>query len=160
MTDLSLETRIQRLEDIEAIRNLKARYCLACDDNYNPEDLAPLFAEDAVWDGGILGLAEGRTAINEFFTAASAKVPFALHYVTNPIIEANGNEATGNWLLWEPMTFTTDSGNLGIWHSASYNDTYVKVDGQWLFKHVKINIELLSPVGNNFGETPIINPQG
>lgn len=160
MSELPLETRIQKLEDIEAIRQLKHRYCLACDDNYNPDALAPLFADDAVWDGGLLGQAEGREAIRAFFAAASTAVPFALHYVTNPIIEVNGNEAKGNWLLWEPMTFATAAGKQGIWHSASYNDAYIKQDDQWLFQRVKINIELLSPVGNNFGELPIVDPQG
>ena len=48
----TLEERIQRLEDIEAIKNLKARYAAVCDDKYNPEEAIKLFTEDAVWDGG------------------------------------------------------------------------------------------------------------
>ena len=51
----SLESRIQRLEDIEAIKQLKARYCGLCDDGYPADDLAELFTEDAIWDGGALG---------------------------------------------------------------------------------------------------------
>lgn len=34
-----LELRLQRLEDVEAIRNLKHAYCYACDDDYNVEQL-------------------------------------------------------------------------------------------------------------------------
>ena len=56
----SLEARIHRLEDIESIRALKARYCMYCDDHYDVEGLASLFTEDAVWDGGIRGKAVGR----------------------------------------------------------------------------------------------------
>jgi SnoaL-like domain len=155
-----LLARIQRLEDIEAIRNLKARYCLACDDNYNPESLGPLFAEDAVWDAGILGYNEGRDAIKVFFAQSSTIVPWALHYVTNPIIEVDNDKASGNWLLWEPMTFAQGDNKTGCWHCASYSDEYVKVNGEWLFKRVKINIEVLSPFNNNFGEVPVIDPQG
>ena len=43
-----LETRLRRLEDIEAIRVLKARYCERCDDGYDVAALMPLFTEDAV----------------------------------------------------------------------------------------------------------------
>ncbi|MGH7917200.1 MAG: nuclear transport factor 2 family protein, partial [Candidatus Binataceae bacterium] len=55
----TLEERVRVLEDIESIKRLKARYCAACDDNYNAEAIAALFTEDAIWDGAGLGKAEG-----------------------------------------------------------------------------------------------------
>jgi SnoaL-like domain len=42
-----LEQRVQALEDVNAIRHLKARYAAYCDDQYNPDGLAALFTEDA-----------------------------------------------------------------------------------------------------------------
>ena len=62
-----LESRVRTLEDTEAIRNLKARYAELCDDDYNPEGIAALFVEDAVWESGSLGRFEGRGAIRDFF---------------------------------------------------------------------------------------------
>ena len=50
MTD-SLEARVQRLEDIEAIRQLKAEYCDICDDSHNPDRIVTIFTEDGVWEG-------------------------------------------------------------------------------------------------------------
>ena len=35
-----LERRITRIEDIEAIKQLKARYCEICDDDHDPSSLA------------------------------------------------------------------------------------------------------------------------
>lgn len=46
----ALERRVRALEDANAIRNLKARYAAYCDDQYNPDGIASLFAEDAVWE--------------------------------------------------------------------------------------------------------------
>jgi len=46
-----LEKRITVLEDIEAIKKLKARYCAVCDDNHNPEKITTLFAPDGIWEG-------------------------------------------------------------------------------------------------------------
>ena len=64
---VELQNRVRILEDMDAIRNLKARYAAYCDDNYNPDKIAELFVEDAVWESGPLGRFEGREAIREFF---------------------------------------------------------------------------------------------
>ena len=49
-----LQNRVRILVDADAIRNLKARYAAYCDDNYNPDKIAELFVEDAVWESGPL----------------------------------------------------------------------------------------------------------
>ena len=74
-----LENRVRTLEDTDAIRNLKARYAELCDDNYDPDGLAALFVEDAVWESGSLGRFEGREAIRDFFRGASKIFTFAIH---------------------------------------------------------------------------------
>jgi hypothetical protein len=52
MTNEELEKRIIVLEDIEAITQLNARYCAVCDDDHNPNMIAPptfkLFHQAAV----------------------------------------------------------------------------------------------------------------
>jgi hypothetical protein len=45
---------------MEAVKQLKYRYCAACDDDYDSDRLAPLFTEDAIWDGGPMGRYEDR----------------------------------------------------------------------------------------------------
>ena len=148
----SLEQQVQRLTDIEDIKQLKARYAAACDDDYNPDRLAPLFAEDAIWDGSILGYAEGRQGIHEFFAASSALVPFAVHQVSNPLIEIDGDVATGQWYLWQPMVFQGQA----LWLSAVYDDSYVRRDGGWLYQHLKLNIRMLTPYEEGPAKTRII----
>ena len=54
-----LERRITRLEDTEAIKRLKARYCEICDDDHDPKRITSVFAEDGVWQGGGMGRAGG-----------------------------------------------------------------------------------------------------
>ena len=48
MSASDLEQRIAQLEDIEAIKKLKASYCLHVD-HANEEGWVSLFTEDAVW---------------------------------------------------------------------------------------------------------------
>lgn len=153
MSETDLQRRIQRLEDLEAIRFLKFRYASYCDDGYDAERLAPLFTEDAVWDGGMLGRFVGREAIRKFFLQCSKVVPFAIHQVTNPAIEIDGDRATGRWYLWEPIIFA--SGNRGMWMAARYDDRYRREGGVWLFEHVKIDLRMLSPYEEGFAKVLI-----
>ena len=66
MSQEDLERRIRRLEDIEEIKQLKHRYCAACDDTYDTDAIVSLFTEDAVWDGGIWGKFEGGKRYGAF----------------------------------------------------------------------------------------------
>ncbi len=111
-----LESKVRALEDTDAIRNLKARYAELCDDNYNPDGIAALFVEDAVWESGSLGRFKGREAIREFFRGASKIFTFAIHYSLNPQIEVTGDTARARWYLFMPCT--VGDGDRAMWRSG------------------------------------------
>ena len=111
-----LEARIQTLEDTNAIRNLKARYAELCDDNYNPDGIAALFVEDAVWDSGPLGHFEGREAIREFFRGASRIFTLANPYSLNSQIEVTGDTARAKWYLFMPCSVS--DGDQAMWRAG------------------------------------------
>ena len=138
-----IETRLKVLEDMEAIKKLKARYCAYCDDNYDADSIANLFIEDAIWDGGMRGRVEGKEAIRNFFSTAPQRMSFAIHMVLNPIIEVDGDTATGVWYLIQPCTFT--EGDQAVWGSARYNEEYVRVDGEWKFKNLNVTSFFWTP---------------
>ena len=138
-----LERRIQTLEDIEEVKRLKHRYCAACDDNFNADAIASLFTENAVWDGGDFGKLEGREAIRSFFQKASQNMPFAIHMVLNPIIEVNGDTAKGTWYLFQSCTFADP--DRAIWGSARYDDEYIRVDGRWMIRNIKVTSNFWTP---------------
>lgn len=131
----ALETRVRTLEDTDAIRNLKARYAELCDDNYNPDGIAELFVEDAVWESGQLGRFEGREAIRGFFQDASEIFTFAIHYSLNSQIEVTGDTAKARWYLFMPCT--VGDGNRAMWRAGIDDEEYVRVNGQWMFKNKK-----------------------
>ena len=151
MPNNALLDRIQRLEDIEAIRNLKSRYAAACDDGYDANRIAELFTEDAVWDGGSLGVAEGRESIRSFFEKASDAIPFAIHHVTNPAIEVDGDRATGSWYLWQPCVFA--DGDRAVWMAGPYRDSFRREAGEWRFERLEIRMRMVAPNIAGFGET-------
>jgi len=129
-----LENRITRLEDLEAIKQLKARYCEICDDDHNPERIASIFTEDGIWEGRGIGKAQGHQEIKELFQNFQRMISYAQHMVLNPIIEIDGTSATGVWYFFGPFTFYEN--NQAMWQAARYYEDYEKTDGVWKIKHL------------------------
>ena len=132
---VDLQNRVRALEDANEIRNLKAEYAAACDDNYDPDRIAALFIEDATWESQGLGRFEGREAIREFFRGISSHFVFALHYGLNPHIEVTGDTARARWYLFMPCT-VGDTGN-AMWRAGIDDEEYVRVGGRWMFASKK-----------------------
>lgn len=149
-----LEARVAELEDVEAIKRLKARYALYADAKYtdrherkSPAETdavarqqAGCFTEDAQWDAGQFGLLEGRDALFENFRDKPWR--FAMHLFLNPIIEVDGDRATGKWTIW---MLATDAASGTPVHMLGYtDDTYRKVDGKWLMSRVVLTQKFLA----------------
>ena len=146
-----IERRLKALEDVEEIKRLKARYCGYCDDNYDADAIAGLFTEDAVWDGGIRGRADGREEIRRFFVRASQRLPFAVHMVMNPIIEVDGDTAKGSWYLFQACTYA--EGDQAVWGSGRYEEEYVRVNGKWMFQNLKLTSFFWTPFDQGWAKT-------
>jgi hypothetical protein len=135
-----LEQRLTRLEDIEAIKQLKARYCEICDDDHNPERITSVFAEDGIWEGKDFGTAKGHPAIRDLFRGFQKLIKFSQHNVMNPIIEVDGNRAKGSWYFTGPFTFHEK--NEARWLILRYEDDYVKINGKWVYQHLRVFVRL------------------
>ena len=100
--------RVQRLEDIEAIRRLKARYLNACD-SQDPESAKDCFAAGrVVIDMGHVGVFRDREAFAEIYRTFGCQ-PFILdmHHGTNSEIEfTDDTHAKALWAL-EYRNFNT-----------------------------------------------------
>jgi hypothetical protein len=126
-----LRRRVQRLEDTEAIRRLKARYLNACD-SQDPESAKNCFAEgEVVIDMGHVGVFRDREAFAEIYRTFGCQ-PFVLdmHHGANPEIEFSDDEhAKALWAL-EYRNFNTQAQSV-TFVSLIYHDEYVKQRGQW-----------------------------
>lgn len=124
--------RLRQLEDVQAIGNLKAAYCAACDDDHNGESVSHLFVPDGVWETSINGKHPGHAAIRAFFNdvRSSGRMSYSTHMVTNQVINITGDEATGSWSFM--MMYTSPNGEryriIGF-----YRDTFVRTADGWRF---------------------------
>lgn len=158
-----LEQRIRVLEDMEAIRDLKARYARLADARYRrdgvvgeaelralAEEIAALFTEDAVWDGGgVLGICRGRSEIRERFLAPTLR--FSWHYFVKPRIVVEGERAHGSWDLFAPCTSRSGEAH---WMAGVEEDEYRRVDGEWLHSRMKLSVVFLAPYGRGWAPGP------
>jgi hypothetical protein len=126
-----LRRRVQRLEDIEAIRRLKARYLNACD-SQDPESAKNCFATgEVVIDMGHVGVFRDREAFAEIYRTFGCQ-PFILdmHHGANPEIEFVGdNEARALWAL-EYRNFNLEA-KTDTFVSLIYHDEYLRQGGEW-----------------------------
>ena len=141
MDTATLEQRITRLEDIEAIKKLKAIYCDICDDMHNPDRIGALFAEDGIWESADFGKAVGPQAVRELFESFKKMFSFSQHNIMNPIIDVNGNRATAQWYIAGPWDQT--EGDRKTWMTLRYNDDYVKIGGEWKYQHLRVALRML-----------------
>ncbi len=141
----SLETRIDRLESIEAIKKLKHVYMNHCDLGYKPTDLGPLFSDDAVWTSAVFGHHAGRKAIEDFFGGISAQIVFAAHLAMNFVIEVDGDEASGQWRILMPCTMMEEGQKVSRWILGDYDERYVRQDGVWRFQKIDFLVNFNVP---------------
>jgi uncharacterized protein (TIGR02246 family) len=117
------------VEDIEAIKRLKARYCRTLD----TKDWAAyrgLFTDDVTVDtadsGG--GVITGADEFLDFLAATLADV-VTVHHCHTPEIELTSPDtATGIWAMEDMLRFGDGSQLHGFGH---YHETYRRAEGGW-----------------------------
>jgi hypothetical protein len=151
----ALEKRLDAAESILSIQALKAHYGALVDARFFrgrvvdaaalarlADEIAALFTPDGVWDGGPgLGIAEGRPAI-----VARLRQPtldFSRHFFVNPRLEVDGDAAHGRWDLLSPCRRPDGS---SYWMCGYEDDQYVRIDGRWLHRAMKLTTVLMAPV--------------
>jgi hypothetical protein len=138
-----LPSRIERLEDLEALKTLRSLYAIDADRVFNSPGhesavaMADLFTDDGVIDLGPFGRYEGRAALlNAFENILPGATGFSVHYMANPVLNVQGDRATGTWYF---LIFAQAKDNPGgpvqnFW--GYYEDQYVKRTGAWRFSSV------------------------
>lgn len=133
--------RIDRLEALEAIRDLDARYCRALDDG-DWDALVSLFTEDGEFVG--LSRATGRAELRSFFAGlADAGLTAFWHHVTNlEIVLDSEDTARARSFLWQPCVQD------GVPHIAAgrYTDSVRRVDGTWCYVTKQVSFDYFVPL--------------
>ncbi|MCB1688666.1 MAG: nuclear transport factor 2 family protein [Halioglobus sp.] len=148
-----LRKDIQRLMDIEAIKQLKHAY-FRCVDTANLEELGTLFHEDVTvhfrggnYEWNLQGREEYVNNIGQSFSTEAV----GQHNAHHPEIQIlSETEATALWYLADNMWILNH--NFKTHGTALYWDRYLKVDGKWLIKET--NYERIYEINDVLEERP------
>ena len=126
--------------DFEAIQNLKARYCAAGDSATRDREaahrtLCALFTDDVVADYGF-GEMRGGEAIGVFLSdAIGGGSEWMVHNIHTPLIDIDGDRATGSWTVNVRMK-RTGTGNIDFVFGR-YADEFVRTPTGWKIARVE-----------------------
>lgn len=129
--DTELKARLRALEDLEAIRTLKARYFFCCDQK-DARGMRECFVPGRVLiDYGAIGVFDNRDQLVEVFERLGCQPHIVeLHHGVNPqITPIDEHHARGVWGLHYQQIDTRERRLTQL--GAHYIDEYRKHDGEW-----------------------------
>jgi hypothetical protein len=107
-TPMTLEERIRRLEDIEAIRWLRNRYHASVNES-RFGDCRALFTDDAVVELGYLARYEGIEAIDRGFREMGGRDRFFINNSSRAMMSRSTAKRRPAGPIWRPATAVTVS---------------------------------------------------
>jgi uncharacterized protein (TIGR02246 family) len=127
---------VNRLEDVEAIKQLKARYFRTMDTK-DWAAMRQVFTDDVHMDTVEAG-GNDVTGADEFLTFLEPTLQecVTVHQGHMPEIEVTSpTTAQGIWALQDLIRWPDGTEMVGYGH---YHETYEKIDGQWRIKSSKL----------------------
>ena len=135
----ALESRVRRLEDLEAIRDITARYGHSVSRGFAGRGIdwalfSSVFTDDAVWNSEFMKIhVTGRDAIVEDMHKQDG-TGASVHAFINPVIDLDGDTATGRWVM--PIGATQDDSNRSVYLCADLN--YRRAEQGWRISEVDL----------------------
>jgi uncharacterized protein (TIGR02246 family) len=136
------------MDDLEAIRQLKARYFRTMDTK-DWEAMRRVFADDVVVDttssGG--GVVTGADAMVSFLSETLAEAVTAHHGHMPEIELTSADTATGIWALHDTLIWPDGTRMVGFGH---YHETYERSGGTWRIKTLtltRLHMEITAASG-------------
>jgi len=128
---MTLEERITRLEDIEAIRSLQARY-QRCLDTRDFDEMSECFDENVKSSYGNGSMSyDGREAVLDFLRGAMTLDMPSTHLIHGGEIDVkDAAHASAKWYLEDYLLHRKYK--MKLHGAAIYDVDYIKKDGRWL----------------------------
>jgi hypothetical protein len=122
------------MDDIEAIKQLKARYGRAADTR-DWDLLRTTVTDDFSCDTGAQGKG-ATTGIDAFIARVETNPSVTVHHALLPEIQlTSATTATG---IWAVHLFAPVPGGGTVDAFGHYHDTYEKVDGEWRLRSLRL----------------------
>ena len=147
---------VKQLVDKDSIKELWYNSCYLVDEG-DLDGVLESYTEDALMDTGAFGRAEGRVAIREMLeNLFSEGLMFTRHMVHMPLIEIDGDEATGKWYLDCPSIVGDGE---AAWIQGTYKHTFRRLNGKWKISKFTFEPSYVTPYDKGWAKQPFIDDE-
>ncbi|MFC1919488.1 nuclear transport factor 2 family protein [Chloroflexota bacterium] len=166
MISNDLNHRLRRLEDIRAVELLMQKHAFFIDTSQY-ESIIDLYASDAVIEFSIeslpnCGIYRGKEQIVMFHRdwLGSLEGRWVSHNVLNPLIEVEGDWATGIvYFIAMTMYGPTPEEKMAYWTHSRMDNIYQRIGGKWFIKRERIFFNICrSPYDKGWHKEGFMNP--
>lgn len=113
--------------DAFEIQQLVYRYCQSLDQN-QPGEFVSLFTADGTFTAGSSGTAESEQELRDIVATIADRWEFVVHLAANPVIDVNGDTATGDWYYLLCFKPPEEPVHLGF---GTYTGAFKRTDKGW-----------------------------
>ncbi|MFB6720797.1 nuclear transport factor 2 family protein [Kribbella sp. NPDC056345] len=138
---VAVESKLAHHGDLEAIRDLMYEYGFAFDED-RFDDFANCFTENATGQYHPFAPGfSGRQEIVDFCHRlrdedSLPRLEMVVHYTVSPIIEIDGDSASGRWNWIAPCTVTkANRDRVAAWQFGRYDVQYARTSDGWKIQH-------------------------
>ena len=117
------------------------------------EQVLDLFADGFVAELDYAGTITTRTQLLKVLNAIAASRSMGCHQMLMPLIEVDGDKATGTWYMFGCGTSKRPEGEQANWVQSKYENEYVRVDGRWKLSHLKFILNFQTPYDEGWVKT-------
>lgn len=148
----TLEERVQRLEDLEDIRRLRMEYHHCVNDNRFP-DAARIFTDDAFVEYQGVGSAKGQDDVKVLFESLGNAVTIIKQFVSNHMVEIDGDEATG--IAYLDARYAQDGKSLIA--AVRFDDRYRRTSEGWQISEMIASVHFSVPVQEGWASEALLH---
>jgi len=162
----TLRDKVRTLEDVEQIKELQRIYGYYLD-NLMYDEVIDLFSDNMEsLEISSAGIFLGKEGVRKFFNNMkmnSLKKPeqargLSLHMMLQGVVHLDPGDKTarGRWQCFMCVNLLTTGEPRAAWGHGTFENEYIKEDGKWKFKRLRVFITFQSPYEDGWLKTPLI----
>jgi hypothetical protein len=156
-----IQSRAERVNDINTLRNLQHQYGYYVDEALWDE-VADMFTNDGTMELGLNGVYVGKESIRKYLYSLTRGKPglqhgeLNTHFQLSPVITLapDGKSAKGRWRGWIQAASEFGGKSGGDWGEGIYENEYVKEDGVWKIKKLHFFVKFYAPYEGGWTKAP------
>jgi ketosteroid isomerase-like protein len=147
-----LDARLKKLEDIEAIRELRMQYHYCINESMF-DRTADVFTEDAYVDFEQVATAKGREAIRDLLIRLAQSLTIVKQFIHNHMVTVDGDTASG--ISYLDARYAQDGKS--IIAAVKFAEKYRRIPAGWKISEMVVKIYFTVPITEGWASDKLLH---